>query len=179
MMQDANVYKLFKKQEFFFFPISASVTWALGPVKWYLCVCHLITFRDRKMKNVLVTALAKSKSDHISSLLNSFFSFFSRNLQTDKRHIYKQGILSHRAKLLANSSYHTEGVKLEADSEIRALGCLEVVKSKVVIQQLQEQLKFMKRVPNPYERLLSIYNFKCEVPWFGTNILKIILLPTY
>lgn len=131
------------------------------------------------MKNILVTALAKSKSDHISSLLNSFFSFFSRNLQTDKRHIYKQGILSHRAKLLANSSYHTEGVKLEADSEIRALGCLEVVKSKVVIQQLQEQLKFMERVPNPYERLLSIYNFKREVPWFGKNILKIILLPTY
>lgn len=127
------------------------------------------------MKNILVTALAKSKSDHISSLLNSFFSFFSRNLQTDKRHIYKQGILSHRAKLLANSSYHTEGVKLEADSEIRALGCLEVVKSKVVIQQL----KFMERFPNPYERLLSIYNFKREVPWFGKNILKIILLPTY
>lgn len=57
---------------------------------------HLTIFRDRKMKDVLVTALAKSRSDHISSLLNSSFSFFSRNLQTDKRHIYKLGILSHR-----------------------------------------------------------------------------------
>lgn len=90
------------------------------------------------MKNVLVTALTKSRLDHISSQLN--LSFLSRNLQTDKRHIYKQGILSYRVKLLANSSYLIEGVKVEADSQIRALGCLEVLKSKVVIQPLQQQL---------------------------------------
>lgn len=88
--------------------------------------------------NVLVTALAKSRLDHISSQLNS--SFLSRNLQTDKRYIYKQGTLSYRVKLLANSNYLIEGVKVEADSEIRALGCLEVLKSKVAIQQLQQQL---------------------------------------
>lgn len=81
--------------------------------------------------------------------------------------------------MLANSSYQIEGVKVEADSEIRALGCLAVVKIKVVIQQLQQQLKFMGCVPNSYERLLSTYNFKCEVPWFGTNLLQIIQLPTY
>lgn len=130
------------------------------------------------MKNVLVTALAKSRSDHISSLLNSSFSFFSRNLPTDKRHIYKQGILSHRVKLLANSRYHIEGGKVEAHFEIRALGCLEAVKSKVVIQQLQQKLKFMGCIPSSYERL-SIYNFICQVPWFGTNVLQITDLPTY
>lgn len=90
------------------------------------------------MNTVLVTALAKSRSDHISSLLNSSFSFFSRNLPTYKRHIYKQEILSHKVKLLANSSYHIGGVKVETDSEMRPLGSLEVVKSKVVIQQLQQ-----------------------------------------